>query len=76
LKELNKELKQSESTLPQSELRIRKNLVQTLTKKYIDVLKEYQNIQNKAREVKKKRAVKRVQQVTHVIVIVLNGICY
>jgi t-SNARE complex subunit (syntaxin) len=64
LKDLNKEVKVWEDTgknLP--ELRIRKNLVQTLTKKYIDVLKEYQNVQNKAKEVKKKRAVKRVQQV-------------
>lgn len=65
LKELNTEVKNMEDakSIPQSELRIRKNLVQTLTKKYIDVLKEYQNVQSKAKEVKKKRAVKRVQQV-------------
>jgi syntaxin 1B/2/3 len=65
LKDLNREVKEMEDTKgsPPSELRIRKNLVQTLTKKYIDVLKEYQNVQNKSKEVKKKRAVKRVQQV-------------
>ncbi len=64
LKDLNKEVKDAEETKgPLPELRIRKNLVQTLTKKYIDVLKEYQNVQNKSKEVKKKRAVKRVQQV-------------
>jgi syntaxin 1B/2/3 len=63
LKDLNKEVKDLEDAkTPDSELRIRKNLVQTLTKKYIDVLKEYQNVQNKSKEVKKKRAVKRVQQ--------------
>ena len=65
LKDLNKEVKEAEerNSISQSDLRIRKNLVQTLTKKYIDVLKEYQNVQNKSKEVKKKRAVKRVQQV-------------
>ena len=65
LKELNKQVKDLEEAKgpPSPELRIRKNLVQTLTKKYIDVLKEYQNVQNKSKEVKKKRAVKRVQQV-------------
>lgn len=65
LKDLNKEVKDLEDAKggPSPELRIRKNLVQTLTKKYIDVLKEYQNVQNKSKEVKKKRAVKRVQQV-------------
>lgn len=65
LKDLNKEVKDMEESKgsPASELRIRKNLVQTLTKKYIDVLKEYQNVQNKSKEVKKKRAVKRVQQI-------------
>jgi t-SNARE complex subunit (syntaxin) len=63
LKDLNKEVKDLEDEKASaSELRIRKNLVQTLTKKYIDVLKEYQNVQNKSKEVKKKRAVKRVQQ--------------
>jgi syntaxin 1B/2/3 len=65
LKDLNKEVLEVEkrNSIPASELRIRKNLVQTLTKKYIDVLKEYQNSQNKSKEVRKKRAVKRVQQV-------------
>jgi t-SNARE complex subunit (syntaxin) len=65
LKDLNKEVTEVEqkNLIAPSELRIRKNLVQTLTKKYIDVLKEYQNVQNKSKEMKKKRAVKRVQQV-------------
>lgn len=68
LKDLNQDVKSIEEAgdtkaTPLSELRIRKNLVQTLTKKYIDVLKEYQNVQNKSKEVKKKRAVKRVQLV-------------
>lgn len=65
LKDLNKEVQANESSnsLPQSELRIRKNLIQTLTKKYIDVLKEYQDAQNKAKEEKKMRAKKRILQV-------------
>jgi len=65
LKDLNKEVQENESSnsLPQSELRIRKNLIQTLTKKYIDVLKEYQDAQNKAKEEKKMRAKKRILQV-------------
>ena len=65
LKDLNKEILDLEkkNSLKPGDLRIRKNLVQTITKKYIDVLKEYQNVQNKSKELKKKRAVKRVQQV-------------
>lgn len=64
LKELNSEVTALETDgASPADLRVRKNLVQTLTKKYIDVLKEYQNVQNKSKEVKKKRAVKRVQQV-------------
>jgi t-SNARE complex subunit (syntaxin) len=65
LKDLNKEILELEkkNSLKPGDLRIRKNLVQTITKKYIDVLKEYQNVQNKSKELKKKRAVKRVQQV-------------
>lgn len=64
LKDLNAEITTLENDgAPAADLRVRKNLVQTLTKKYIDVLKEYQNVQNKSKEVKKKRAVKRVQQI-------------
>ena len=65
LKDLNKEIidLETKNSLKAGDLRIRKNLVQTITKKYIDVLKEYQNVQNKSKELKKKRAVKRVQQV-------------
>lgn len=65
LKDLNKEVKETEEKgkVPPSELRIRKNLIQTLTKKYVDELREYQDAQNKSKEVKKKRAIKRVQQV-------------
>jgi t-SNARE complex subunit (syntaxin) len=65
LKDLNKEVLETEKnkSVLASELRIRKNLIQTLTKKYIDVLKEYQDVQNKSKEVKKKRAVKRIKQV-------------
>jgi t-SNARE complex subunit (syntaxin) len=64
LKDLNREVQQSEqSHIKPSELKIRKNLIQTLTKKYIDVLKIYQDSQNKFKEIKKKRAVKRIKQV-------------
>lgn len=65
LKDLNAEVKEAVSVheLPSPDLRIRKNLVLTLTKKYMEVLKDYQNAQNKCKELRKKRAVKRVLQV-------------
>lgn len=65
LKDLNREVQgmEDEKSAPTSDIRIRKNLVQTLTRKFVDDLKEYQNIQSQVKELKKKRAVKRVQQV-------------
>jgi t-SNARE complex subunit (syntaxin) len=39
----------------QSEIRIRENLTNTLTRKFVDVMKEYQNAQNKYKiDIKKK----------------------
>ena len=57
LKDLNREVQENEKNknVSPSELKIRKNLIQTLTKKYIDFLKEYQDVQNKSKEVKKKK---------------------
>ena len=38
------------------ECRIRRNLLQVLTKKYVDQLKDYQDAQNSCRELRMKRA--------------------
>jgi t-SNARE complex subunit (syntaxin) len=63
LKDLNRECKLLESVKNETDLRIRKNLVQTLTKKYIDELKDYQNTQNEMKEIRTKKATKQVKQV-------------
>jgi len=38
------------------ECRVRNNLLQVLTKKYVDILKDYQDAQNSCRELRMKRA--------------------
>jgi len=48
-------------TLKASELRIRDNLVITLTRKFVDVMKEYQNIQSKYKNDIKKKVKRQVQ---------------
>jgi t-SNARE complex subunit (syntaxin) len=45
----------------QSELRIRLNLVNTLTRKFVDVMKEYQNAQTKYKTDIKKKVKRQVQ---------------
>eukprot|EP01041_Mallomonas_annulata_P005452 gene5452-10959_t len=45
----------------QSELRIRENLVNTLTRKFVDVIKEYQNAQQKYKTDIKKKVKRQVQ---------------
>ena len=45
----------------QSEIRIRENLVNTLTRKFVEVMKEYQNIQTKYKTDIKKKVKRQVQ---------------
>ena len=45
----------------QSEIRIRENLVSTLTRKFVDVMKEYQNAQQKFKTDIKKKVKRQVQ---------------
>jgi t-SNARE complex subunit (syntaxin) len=49
------------STGKQSDIRIRENLVSTLTRKFVDVMKDYQNIQTKYKTDIKKKVKRQVQ---------------
>lgn len=48
-------------TKKQSEIRIRENLVNTLTRKFVDVMKEYQSVQTKYKMDIKKKVKRQVQ---------------
>jgi t-SNARE complex subunit (syntaxin) len=66
LKDLHKEYKiqkDQKMAISPSELRIRENLLTTLTRRYLDELKDYQNVQNKTKELRTKREVKQVLRV-------------
>lgn len=55
LREQTERMKSSNSPQDANELRIRDNLVNTLTRKFVDVVKEYQNAQQKFKiDIKKK----------------------
>jgi len=60
LKEDTDKLKTS-GKAKQSEIRIRENLVNTLTRKFVDVIKEYQNAQQKYKTDIKKKVKRQVQ---------------
>lgn len=51
----------TDATSKQSEIRIRDNLVNTLTRKFVEVMKEYQNIQTKYKDDAKKKVRRQVQ---------------
>jgi t-SNARE complex subunit (syntaxin) len=51
----------SKETGQQSEVRIRENLVSTLTRKFVDVMKEYQSVQTKYKTEIKKKVKRQVQ---------------
>ena len=63
LQKLREETEQLRSTNAAkiSELRIRENLVNTLTRKFVDVMKEYQNSQTKYKTYLKKKVKRQVQ---------------
>jgi t-SNARE complex subunit (syntaxin) len=64
LREQTERLKTSSGHRDANELRIRENLVNTLTRKFVDVMKEYQNAQQKFKmDIKKK--MKRQVQIVH-----------
>jgi t-SNARE complex subunit (syntaxin) len=44
-----------------SEIRIRENLVNTLTRKFVDIMKQYQNVQQKYKQDIKKKVTRQVQ---------------
>eukprot|EP00606_Chrysophyceae_sp_TOSAG23-5_P000666 GSChrysophyteH2.ASY1.ANO1.1326.1 assembled CDS len=50
-----------DNTAQQSEVRIRENLVSTLTRKFVDVMKEYQSVQTKYKTEIKKKVKRQVQ---------------
>ena len=60
LREGTEKMKQRADT-KQSEIRIRENLVATLTRKFIDVMKEYQSVQTKYKTEIKKKVKRHVQ---------------
>ena len=62
LREDTERLKTSKDAAKQvSEIRIRENLVNTLTRKFVDVMKEYQNVQQKYKQDIKKKVTRQVQ---------------
>lgn len=50
-----------EGTSQASEIRIRENLVNTLTRKFVDIMKQYQNVQQKYKTDIKKKVTRQVQ---------------
>ena len=60
MKEATEAMKTS-SEKQQSEIRIRENLTSTLTRKFVDVMKEYQNAQTKYKTDIKKKVKRQVQ---------------
>mmetsp|Transcript_3978 Transcript_3978/g.4062 ORF Transcript_3978/g.4062 Transcript_3978/m.4062 type:complete len:302 (+) Transcript_3978:133-1038(+) len=60
LREDTEKIKSSNKS-KQSEIRIRENLVNTLTRKFVDVIKEYQNAQQKYKTDIKKKVKRQVQ---------------
>lgn len=64
LREETERMKTASGARDQNELRIRENLINTLTRKFVDVMKEYQNAQQKFKmDIKKK--MKRQVQIVH-----------
>ena len=62
LREDTERLKTSKDASKQvSEIRIRENLVNTLTRKFVDVMKDYQNAQQKYKQDIKKKVTRQVQ---------------
>lgn len=59
LQSLNQEIKDKSEL--DAEIRLRKNALQTLTRKYVIVLKDYQHAQARNNEIVKKRVAKRVR---------------
>jgi len=59
LREKTDEMKSENSSKP--EIRIRENLANTLTRKFVDVMKEYQNVQQKYKTDIKKKVKRQVQ---------------
>lgn len=57
----NTERMKGDAKAKQTDIRIRENLVNTLTRKFIDVMKEYQNTQNKYKTEIKKKVKRQVQ---------------
>eukprot|EP01006_Ploeotia_vitrea_P006511 TRINITY_DN13410_c0_g1_i1.p1 TRINITY_DN13410_c0_g1~~TRINITY_DN13410_c0_g1_i1.p1 ORF type:complete len:309 (-),score=21.07 TRINITY_DN13410_c0_g1_i1:97-1023(-) len=51
----------NDSNVKQADIRIRENLVNTLTRKFVDVMKEYQNAQQKYKQDIKKKVTRQVQ---------------
>lgn len=64
-KQLLKKLREETETMApgskQSEIKIRDNLVNTMTRKFVDVMKEYQNAQTKYKTDIKKKVKRQVQ---------------
>ena len=54
-------MQESPDTKSTPEVRIRDNLVNTLTRKFVDVMKEYQNAQTKYKTDIKKKVKRQVQ---------------
>eukprot|EP01038_Epipyxis_sp_PR26KG_P012664 gene12664-16975_t len=63
LREDTDALKESSGSKQTPEIRIRENLVNTLTRKFVDVMKEYQNAQTKYKTDIKKKVKRQVQLV-------------
>jgi t-SNARE complex subunit (syntaxin) len=61
LKEETDSLKAKSQTKHASEVRIRENLCSTLTRKFVDVMKDYQSVQNKYKTEIKKKVKRQVQ---------------
>jgi t-SNARE complex subunit (syntaxin) len=61
LREDTERLKTSAASKNSPEIRIRENLANTLTRKFVDVMKEYQNVQTKYKTDIKKKVKRQVQ---------------
>ena len=57
----NTERMKGDNKTKQTDIRIRENLINTLTRKFIDMMKEYQNTQNKYKTEIKKKVKRQVQ---------------
>lgn len=57
----NTERMKGDAKAKQTDIRIRENLINTLTRKFIDMMKEYQNTQNKYKTEIKKKVKRQVQ---------------